>query len=133
MGPGRRCGPAGGLLGGVLWWNTPVTLLKDVAPEEIGAVYVFDRTTGDTLFLQEPEEIGPIVANLRGRTLRREWYSPEYADFRFDLTFFGARGGILEEFRMVSPGALQKGSAYLCDEAEGLCYAYLEERMAGRS
>ena len=53
------------------WFYAPVTFLKDVPPERVAGIRVFDGNTGEKLEITGGEEIRHIVENLRLVRLRR--------------------------------------------------------------
>ena len=107
------------------WFYAPVTFLKDVPPERVAGIRVFDGNTGEELEITGGEEIRHIVENLRSVRLRRSGISLLHAGYRFRMTFLDAEGGVLEELTVNSETTIRRDPFFYTSEAGGLCYDYL--------
>ncbi len=117
---------------GLLWWNMPVTFLKDVSPKEIAGIYVFDGTTGQSFLVEEPENIEYILANIQKHPVKKAKISAGYKGTMFQLTFLGMQGETIDAFSIDHDTTIRKDPFYYRDKTGSLCADYLKvlEKMA---
>ncbi len=117
---------------GLLWWNMPVTFLKDVSPKDIASIYVFDGTTGQSFLVEEPENIEYILTNIQEHPVKKAKVSAGYKGTMFQLTFFGMQGEIMDEFSIDHSTTIRKDPFFYRDKTGSLCTQYLKvlETMA---
>lgn len=123
------------VLGAVdLWWNMPVSFLKNTAPAQISRIEVRDGQTGKSFVLDRQEDIAYIVENLQQSRLRRDGISLGYVGAWFMLDFYNTKGKRIERLTINHYNTLRKDPFFYRDNNEGLCIDYLsslEAELAG--
>lgn len=111
---------------GFIWWSSPVHFLKNVLPEEISHIEVFDGNTGYQFQIERPEEIEYIISNIQNREMRREKVSLGYMGTSYRLTFLDTQDRVVEEFIVNHAETIRKDPFFYTDASAGLCVDYLE-------
>ena len=100
--------------------------LKDVEPEELQRIIVFDGNTGQEFVITDEDELTVIVENIQSISVKREKLSLGYSGYRFHMTFVDTTGETITEFILNSEGLIRKDPFFYTSEG-GFCYDYIDE------
>ncbi len=112
-------------LAGMLWWNKPITFLGNVLWKDIVRIEAFDGATGKSFTITDTKDIEYVVANIQGKSMKKEKSSLGYMGTRFRLQFVDGNGKKIDEFIINSCGTIRKDPFFYCDKSESLCIDYL--------
>ena len=59
------------ILFGIIWWVSPVSLMKSISPEDVSRIEVFGGDSGDIFYIDDPNTITEIVDNIKGLSLKK--------------------------------------------------------------
>ena len=113
------------VLAAAAWLFYPVRFLKNIPPEQVARIAVFDGNTGEALDITDRADILYIVENLSGTPVRRTGISLLQMGYRFRMTFYNAAGEVLEQLTLNSNETIRRDPFFFTSEAGGLCYDYI--------
>ncbi|MBQ6293638.1 MAG: helix-turn-helix transcriptional regulator [Lachnospiraceae bacterium] len=79
-----------GVILGIVWWSTPKRFLKNVDPEDVHLIYIFDGNTGKEFNLSDTAEIRFFITSVSGMELYKTRFGVSYGS-AFRVTVFVRR------------------------------------------
>lgn len=114
---------------GAVWYMSPVHLMRSISAEDIGAVYVFDGSSGSDCTICDREQIEYIVNNLKGISFKRSGISLGKQGYRYRMTFKNVQGKTIDELIINSSGVLRRDPFFYRDKSNSLCEEYIGNIM----
>lgn len=109
-----------------IWYFSPKTFLRRIEPSNVSSISVFDGNTGNGFVIDNPDEIGYIVENIRGIEMTRNKVSVGYVGYSFRMSFYNSNGKEIDSFIINSADTIRDDPFfYRCNG--GLCFDYLKE------
>ena len=111
---------------GLIWWLMPVHFLREVAPEEVAAIMVFNGNNNDEFEITNSDDISYIVNNIKQISLRKDSFTSG-VDYYYILTFIDDKGEEIDSFGIQNYIIMRRGDAfYRCNGESGVVAEYLE-------
>ena len=111
---------------GLVWWFMPVHFLREVEPEEVAAITVFNGNNGDEFEITDPDDISHIVNAIKQISLKKDQYISG-ADYYYNLTFVNENGEEIDHFGIQNHIYMRRDDFfYRCDEDPSKVAEYLE-------
>ena len=115
---------------GLIWWFLPVYFLREVEPEEVTAIIVFNGNNGDEFEVANPDDISYIMNTIKQITLKKDSFTSG-VDYYYILTVINEDGEEVDSFGIQNPYIMRKGDAfYRCNGELGTVAEYLENLEA---
>ena len=115
---------------GLIWWFMPVYFLREVEPEKVTAIIVFNGNNGDEFEVANPDDISYIMNTIKQITLKKDSFTSG-VDYYYILTFINENGEEMDSFGIQNPYIMRKGNAfYRCNGELGTVAEYLENLEA---
>ena len=115
---------------GLIWWFMPIHFLREVEPEEVAMIMVFNGNNGDEFEVTNPDGISYIANAIRQITLRRDSFTSG-VDYYYILTFINENGEEMDSFGIQNPYIMRRDDAfYRCNGELGTVAEYLENLEA---
>jgi len=115
---------AGGCVG---YYFLPKTFAKNISPEMVNQIQLFDGSCGKAFAITDKESIKTVISNLQSVSMKRDGCSIGYKGYTFRVDILGENGNKLTPtFIINSDSSIRRDPFfYKCDG--GLCYDYLKE------
>ena len=113
------------ILFGIIWWVSPVSLMKNVSSEDISRIEVFGGNSGDIFSIDDPNTISEIVDNIKGLSLKKDKVSLMYSGALFNLTFLNADDVSIYTITINSRNTIRKDPFFYIDSSESICFDLL--------
>ena len=115
---------------GLIWWFMPVHFLREVEPEEVATIIVFNGNNGDEFEIINSDDISYIMNTIKQITLKKDSFTSG-VDYYYILTFINENGEEMDSFGIQNPYIMRKGDAfYRCNGELGTVAEYLEDLEA---
>ena len=115
---------------GLIWWFMPVHLLREVEPEEVATIIVFNGNNGDEFEITNADDISYIMNTIKQITLKKDSFTSG-VDYYYIVTFINNNGKEVDSFGIQNPYIMRKGDAfYHCKGELGMVAEYLENLEA---
>ena len=115
---------------GLIWWFMPVHFLREVEPDEVATIIVFNGNNGDEFEITNPDDISYIMNTIKQITLRKDSFTSG-VDYYYILTFINENGEEMDSFGIQNPYIMRKGNAFSrCNGELGTVAEYLENLEA---
>ena len=115
---------------GLIWWFMPVHFLREVEPDEVATIIVFNGNNGDEFEITNPDDISYIMNTIKQITLKNDSFTSG-VDYYYILTFINENGEEMDSFGIQNPYIMRKGNAfYRCNGELGTVAEYLENLEA---
>ncbi|MCH5344844.1 MAG: hypothetical protein J1E64_12475 [Acetatifactor sp.] len=115
---------------GLMWWFMPVNFLREVEPEGIATIIVFNGNNGDEFEITNSDDISYIMNTIKQITLKKDSFTSG-VDYYYILTFINEDGEEADSFGIQNPYIMRKGDAfYRCNGELGKVAEYLENLEA---
>ena len=112
--------------GAGFYYLFPVTILKNVDPQEVGSIAVFNGSTGARFTVAHEGEIFTIVDNLQGVSVKRNGISSSTDGFAYSLTVMDKKGRTIDTITVNGPYALRDDPFFYQITQGESCYSYLQ-------
>lgn len=116
------------MMGGLLWWNAPTSLIN-ITPSDVSRIVVFNGNTGNATTITDMTDIEYIVGNLNGVSLNKEKISLGYMGYSLRTTIYRSDGTVYKEFIINSNHTIRKDPFFYRDHSNSIDYAYIQERV----
>ena len=113
------------ILFGIIWWVSPVSLMKNVSSEDVSRIEVFGGNSGDIFSIDDPNTISEIVDNIKGLSLKKDKVSLMYSGALFNLTFLNADDVSIYTITINSRNTIRKDPFFYIDSSESICFDLL--------
>ena len=115
---------------GLIWWFMPVHFLREVEPEGVATIIVFNGNNGDEFEITNAGDISYILNTIKQITLKKDSFTSG-VDYYYILTFINEDGEEVDSFGIQNPSIMRKGDAfYRCNGELGTVTEYLENLEA---
>ena len=115
---------------GLIWWFMPVHFLREVEPEEVAAIVVFNGNNSDEFEVINLDDVSYVVNNIKQITLRKDNFTSG-VDYYYILTFLNENGEEIDSFGIQNNYFLRRGDAfYRCNGELDIIAEYLENLEA---
>ncbi len=113
------------IIAATIYCLVPKTFGKEINPEEVDHIDVFDGNTGAKFTVDDPDDIKYIVENIKSKTMKKAGISLGRMGYRFSVVYADSNGkAILPEFIINAEDTIRQDPFfYHCDG--GLCFEYL--------
>lgn len=111
---------------GLVWWFMPVHFLREVEPEEVASITVFNGSNGDEFEITDLDDISHIVDAIKQISLKKDQYIFG-ADYYYNLTFVDENGEEIDHFGIQNHIYMRRDDFfYRCNEDPSTIAEYLE-------
>ena len=115
---------------GFIWWFMPVHFLREVEPEEVVMIKVFNGNNGDEFEVTNPDDISYVANTIKQISLKKDSFTSG-VDYYYILTFINEDGEEMDSFGIQNPYIMRKGNAfYRCNGELDTVAEYLENLEA---
>ena len=108
-----------------IWYFTPTVFLKNVEPEDIAQIVVFNGNTGNRFIVSDSEEIACIIENIQNTKMRRDKISTGYSGSQYHLYCKDENGEEITMLIVNSSSTIRKDPFFYRAENGELCSDYL--------
>ena len=116
------------VLGIVVWYKTPVGFVN-LNPDNVKEIVIFNGNNGQTLHIQDEEDIRYIIENLNSVKLKRREISSGYKGYSFRTTIYldnGEEAGGWNNFIINSSDTVRKDPFFFDVIGGSIDYDYIE-------
>lgn len=115
---------------GFIWWFMPVHFLREVEPEEVATIIVFNGNNGDEFEITNSDDISYIVNAIQQISLKKDQYISG-ADYYYNLIFVNENGEEIDYFGIQNHIYMRRDDFfYRCNEDLSMIEEYLESLEA---
>ena len=115
---------------GLIWWFMPVYFLREVEPEEVATIIIFNGNNGDEFEVTKPDDISYIVNSIKQITLRKDNFTSG-VDYYYILTVINENGEEIDSFGIQNNYFMRRDDAfYRCNGELNIVAEYLENLEA---
>ena len=118
------------ILFGIIWWVSPVSLMKSVSSESVYRIEVLGGNTGDVFYIDDPNTITEIIDNIKGLSLKKSKISLMYSGALFNLNFLNADGISIYSITINDSKTIRKDPFFYNDFSESICFDLLTDLEA---
>ena len=115
------------VVGFVVWFNTPVRFLKDVIPNKISYIEVFNGSTGKSFIINTENEIELITLNIQSKSFERDKVSLGYLGTLYNLKFYDDNDKAIDEFIINGNNTIRKDPFFYTTKSDDMCVELLNE------
>ena len=110
----------------VVYYFTPKTFSKNVNPNEVDHINIFDGNTGTGFTISDPEDIKYVVENIQSYSMKRDGISIGHMGYLFSISYIDSNDKeIIPLFYMNSENTIRKDPFFYTCEG-GLCVDYIK-------
>lgn len=117
------------VLGIVVWYKTPVGFVN-LNPDNVKEIVIFNGNNGQTLHIQDEEDIRYIIENLNSVKLKRRKISSGYKGYSFHTTIYlqnGEESHDWNNFIINSSDTVRKDPFFFDVIGGSIDYDYIEQ------
>ena len=115
---------------GLIWWIMPVHFLREVEPEEVATIIVFNGNNGDEFEITNADDISYILNTIKQITLKKDSFTSG-VDYYYIVTFINNNGKEVDSFGIQNSYIMRRDDAfYRCNGELGTVAEYLENLEA---
>ena len=96
---------------GLIWWFMPVHFLREVEPEEVATIIVFNGNNGDEFEIANSDDVFYIMNTIKQIPLKKDSFTSG-VDYYYILTFINEGGEEVDSFGIQNPYIMRKGDAF---------------------
>ena len=117
------------LIGGLVWWNVPTSMVN-IPSSEVSEIMIFNGNTGKETSITDKKEIEHIIGNLNAISVKKEKVSLGHMGYSFRTTIYNTDGAVYKEFIINSNNTIRKDPFFYRDSSESIDYEYIQELLA---
>lgn len=104
----------------------PAKFLKNVNPDDVSCITVFDGNTGKGFDITDRDDISRIVNNIKETTLYRKKISLGYMGYGFRMKFKDSKGQIIKELILNSEDSIRKDPFFYSSKDSNLDFEFIK-------
>ena len=120
------------IIGGLVWWNVPTSIVN-ISSSEVSGIVIFDGNTGKETSITDTNEIEHIIGNLNAISIKKEKVSLGYMGYSFRTTIYNTDSAVYKEFIINSNNTIRKDPFFYRDSSGSIDYDYIQELLANKN
>jgi len=109
------------LIGGLVWWNVPTSMVN-IPSSEVSEIMIFNGNTGKETSITDTKEIEHIIGNLNAISVKKEKVSLGHMGYSFRTTIYNTDGAVYKELIINSNNTIRKDPFFYRDSSESIDY-----------
>ena len=111
----------------LVWYFSPKPFLRDITPDTVARISVFNGSTGKRMQIDDPESIRTIVEDIQATSFVRDGISSNIDGFGFSLTFEDKNGNVIDSFILNSGDTVRDDPFFYRAQTKMPCYDHLKQ------